>query len=105
MQIKLRPWQTEALNKALNWLVTERQDRRFLINAAPGAGKTIGACAIAQALLEKDEIDRVVVIAPRSEVVSQWAEDFRRVTGRFMTKVTGRDEDIDSLELDLCATW
>jgi superfamily II DNA or RNA helicase len=43
VQTKLRPWQLEALNKALEWLVVDRQDRRFLINAAPGAGKTIAA--------------------------------------------------------------
>jgi superfamily II DNA or RNA helicase len=105
MQMKLRPWQVEALNKALNWLIVLRQDQHFLINAAPGAGKTIAACVIAQALIERGEIDRVVVIAPRAEVVNQWAEDFRRVTGRFMTKVTGRDQDVEALEVDLCATW
>lgn len=105
VQTKLRPWQLEALNKAIRWLVVDRQDRRFLINAAPGAGKTIAACAIAQELIARDEIDRVVVIAPRIEVVNQWAEDFRRVTGRSMMKVTGRDQDIEVLDLDLCATW
>lgn len=105
MQTKLRPWQVEALNKALHWLLVERQDRHFLINAAPGAGKTIAACAIAKALIDRGEIDRVVVIAPRAEVVNQWAEDFRRVTDRFMTKVTGRDQEIETLGMDLCATW
>ena len=105
MQTKLRPWQLEALNKALRWLVVDRQDRRFLINAAPGAGKTIAACAIAQELIQRNEIDRVVVIAPRVEVVNQWSDDFRRVTGRLTTKVTGRDQDIEALNLDLCATW
>jgi superfamily II DNA or RNA helicase len=70
MQTRLRPWQVEALNKALHWLLVERQDRHFLINAAPGAGKTIAACAIAQALIDRGEIDRVIVIAPRAEVVN-----------------------------------
>jgi superfamily II DNA or RNA helicase len=101
----LRPWQADALNKALTWLLVERSDRHFLINAAPGAGKTIAACAIARELISRGEIDRVVVIAPRSEVVNQWSEDFRRVTGRYMTKVTGRDQDIENLGMDLCATW
>jgi hypothetical protein len=63
------------------------------------------SCAIAQTLLALDEIDRVIVIAPRSEVVQQWAEDFRQVTGRHITKVTGRDGDIHQLGLDVCATW
>ena len=103
--LKLRPWQQQALEKALHWLTVVCEDRHFLVNAAPGAGKTIGASAIAQALIERGEIDRVVVIAPRAEVVNQWADDFRRVTGRYMTKVTGRDGDIAGMELDVCATW
>lgn len=103
--LRLRPWQTEALAKALKWLVEDRRDRRFLINAAPGSGKTLASCAIAKTLIDRGEVDRVVVIAPRTEVVSQWSEDFRRVTGRYMSKVTGRDGDIRTLGTDLCATW
>ena len=102
---KLRPWQQQALIKALRWLLEDRQDRRFLINAAPGAGKTLVSCVIAQTLLEHQHIDRIIVIAPRAEVVNQWADDFRRVTGRYMSKVTARDGDIQSLGLDVCATW
>lgn len=78
--MQLRPWQTEANAKALKWLVEAREDKHFLINAAPGAGKTIAACVIAKNLIEMGEIDRVVVIAPRVEVVKQWANDFNRVT-------------------------
>jgi superfamily II DNA or RNA helicase len=47
-------------------------------------------------------IDRVIVIAPRVEVVRQWAKDFHLVTGRFMGKVTGAE---DKIEYDVCATW
>lgn len=104
MTTRLRPWQTEALNKALNWLLVDKKDRHFLINAAPGAGKTIAACSIAQELISRGEIDRVVVIAPRNEVVNQWAIDFHRVTGRYMVKVTAC-EDIEELGIDVCATW
>ncbi len=102
---KLRPWQQNALAKALQWLIENPQDHRFLINAAPGAGKTRVSCAIAQTLLAIGEIDRVIVIAPRAEVVNQWADDFRQVTGRYMSKVTARDGDIHRLGLDVCATW
>ena len=62
MSLKLRQWQKEALDKATDWLLVQRRDRHFLINAAPGAGKTLAACAIAQKLIQDDEIDRVVVI-------------------------------------------
>ena len=82
MNIKLRPWQVEAHQKAMDWLVRGKKDRHFLINAAPGAGKTLAACAIAKTLLDSEEINRVIVIAPRTQVVTQWAEDFTRVTGR-----------------------
>jgi superfamily II DNA or RNA helicase len=105
MTIKLRPWQAEALQKAIRWLLVDKKDRHFLINAAPGAGKTIAASVIAKELIDRNEIDRVIVIAPRAEVVNQWAEDFRKVSGRFMTKVTGQDHNLKDLHMDLCATW
>jgi superfamily II DNA or RNA helicase len=104
-QIKLRPWQAEAVRRALAWLVIDRADRHFLINAAPGAGKTICASVIAAQLLEQNEIGRVIVIAPRAEVVRQWAEEYKIVTGRTMTKVTGAHAEIEEYGTDLCATW
>lgn len=105
MVVKLRNWQTEALQKALKWLLENAVDRHFVINAAPGAGKTIAACAIAEELIVRGEIDRVITIAPRAEVVDQWARDFERVTGRYMRKVTGADGDANSCGVDVCATW
>jgi superfamily II DNA or RNA helicase len=102
---KLRPWQQEALDKALKWLVEDRDDRHFLINAAPGAGKTLASCAIARALIERGEIERVIVIAPRAEVVNQWSDEFRQQTNRHMSKVTGRDGDVSAYGTDICATW
>jgi superfamily II DNA or RNA helicase len=82
MELKLRPWQSEALVKANKWLLEDRVDPRFLINAAPGSGKTIGACAIAKLMIDRNEIDRVVVSAPQREVVKQWAEDFKTMGHR-----------------------
>lgn len=104
MMLKLRPWQHEALKKMVDWLVVKRSDRHFLINAAPGAGTTIGASAIAGALVDMGEVDLVIVIAPRSEIVNHWSKDFRRVTGRHTGKVTARDGDIGGLRIDICAT-
>jgi superfamily II DNA or RNA helicase len=101
----LRPWQVQALAKSLHWLVEQRHDKHFLINAAPGSGKTIAACSIANALFAREEIDRVIVIAPRSEVVNQWAADFHLVVHRGMMKVTAADGDVGNLDLDICATW
>lgn len=102
MNIKLRPWQESAINKAINWLVVKKEDKRFLINAAPGAGKTICAAMLAKNLIDASEIQRVIVIAPRREVVKQWKDEFKIVTNRAMLIETGGSED---LGLDLCSTW
>ena len=102
MNIKLRAWQESAINKAINWLVVKKEDKRFLINAAPGAGKTICAAMLAKNLIDASEIQRVIVIAPRREVVKQWKDEFKIVTNRAMLIETGGSED---LGLDLCSTW
>ena len=49
--IQLREWQSAALIKALDWFSNTEGDNHFLINAAPGAGKTLASCAIAQELI------------------------------------------------------
>jgi superfamily II DNA or RNA helicase len=105
MITKLRPWQNDALKKCTNWLLNKRIDRHFVINAAPGSGKTIAACAITQTFFELEKIERVIVIAPRAEVVAQWSNDFAKVTGRYMSKVTAADGDLNKLGVDVCATW
>lgn len=102
--INLRPWQAACANKAIDWLQAGA-DRHFLIDAAPGAGKTICASVIAQRLFEAGMIDRVIVIAPRTTVVNQWADEFKFVTGRPMLKITGADEEPENYGVDLCATW
>ena len=101
--ITLRPWQGEALQKAIDWF--GRGNRDFLINAAPGTGKTICASVIASNLIDNDEIDRVIVIAPRREIVNQWSEEFRTVTKRPMMRVTGSDSAVEDQGVDCCATW
>ena len=104
VEIVLRPWQAQAIEKSLEWF--ESQDiKQFLINAAPGAGKTVCASVIAKRLFEMDKIDRVIVIAPRVEVVRQWSEEFQTVTGKFMMRVTGADKSIAVQNVDCCATW
>lgn len=102
--IQLRPWQVTCLKQATQWL-SSGQDRHFLINAAPGAGKTLCASVIAKQLIDSGEIERVVVIAPRRTVVRQWAKEFKFVTGREMLKITATDEEPEDYGTDLCATW
>ena len=104
-EIRLRDWQALATHKAVKWFIETKADRHFLINAAPGAGKTICASVIAKRLLDAGEIGRVIVIAPRTEVVRQWADEYKYVTGRPMMKVTGADADVSDYGIDVCATW
>ena len=64
--IKLRDWQQEASSKCLEWY-SKKEDNRFIINAAPGTGKTICAISIADELIKQNLVERVVVIAPIPE--------------------------------------
>jgi len=104
-EINLRPWQAEAKRKCIDWYLSQSENKHFLINAAPGAGKTICASVIANDLINRQLIDRVIIIAPRAEVVRQWSKEYEFITGRHVSKVTGADEDLDSYDVDLCATW
>ena len=101
--VKLRPWQTECVQKAMNWY--QNANKHFLVNAAPGAGKTIAACVIAQELFEKEVIDCVVLIAPRKAVLEQWTVDFSAITKRNMLKITGSDSEPEDYGTDFAATW
>ena len=68
--MKLRDWQQAARTKALNYYQDEQGDRHFLINAAPGAGKTRVSCVIAYDLLRLGLISRVIVPVIRACAVS-----------------------------------
>ena len=102
--IELRNWQIEATKQCIDWLTKVKASKHFIINAAPGAGKTICASVIAAQLIDQDEIDRVIIIAPRAEVVKQWAEEFL-LNKRHMSRITGSDGEIENFGVDLCATW
>ena len=99
--LKLREWQKTASDKCLKWY-SESGDKRFVINAAPGTGKTICAINIVQKLMNNNEIERVIVIAPMKSVVKQWAEKYRSITGKFMQQTTKLNEDEG---VDICCTW
>ena len=49
-----------------------------LIAATPGAGKTIPALHVAHELLRRNEIERVVVVAPTRHLARQWAKEAHR---------------------------
>jgi len=65
---ELRAWQAEALEKFL------RQADDYLCVATPGAGKTRFALSAAQRLMERGEVQRVIVVVPTSHLRTQWAK-------------------------------
>src|SRR5690606_19741506 len=65
---ELRAWQAEALEKFL------RQTDDYLCVATPGAGKTRFALSAAQRLMERGEVQRVIVVVPTSHLRTQWAK-------------------------------
>ena len=102
-KVQLRKWQAEAIEKALSYF-DKKKKNLFLINAAPGSGKTRAACVLAQRLFEKQLIDRVFVIAPLSKVVDQWEDDFADFTGKYMTRLSV-DEIMGDGAFDRSLTW
>ena len=77
-KLRIRPWQNECLAKAMHCL-RSTVSREFLIDAAPGAGKTICALLIAKMLL-KESLYRKNV--PNTKRVSKYPvpELVRRIT-------------------------
>ena len=60
---------------------------------------------IAASLLVDQKIERVIVIAPRTKVVDQWAEEFEKVTKRKMIKIKPAIKDLIGEGYDVCSTW
>jgi superfamily II DNA or RNA helicase len=102
-----REWQQRCHSKAIAWLTDKKADNRhYLINASPGAGKTMMGAWLASTLIDRDLVERVIVIAPRTEIVRSWAADFLALTGRHMMKITSSTAaHITGHQPDLCATW
>jgi len=70
----LRTWQRAALSA---YVTADRSD--FLVTATPGAGKTTFALAVAQTLLARRVVDRIVVVCPTDHLRTQWADAAARV--------------------------
>jgi superfamily II DNA or RNA helicase len=77
VQHPLRPWQIRALAK-YEW-ASHKPD--FLIEATPGAGKTLLALTIAKRLLEAGEIQRIIVVCPTGHLRRQWADEAHKKVG------------------------
>jgi superfamily II DNA or RNA helicase len=99
-----RKWQLEAVEKAIRHF--SKGNKHFLINAAPGAGKTKAAALLALELIDNGDIDRIVVIAPRVDIVKAWVREFESLTQRKMAKLIRPEEwDEAEVDMDLAITW
>jgi superfamily II DNA or RNA helicase len=65
----LRRWQREALE---TYEATYPED--FLLSATPGAGKTTFAVTLANRLIARKAVSRVIVVAPTDHLRTQWAD-------------------------------
>jgi superfamily II DNA or RNA helicase len=65
----LRAWQAAALAQ-----YEEQHPKDFLVTATPGAGKTTFALTLAQRLLTRREVARVIVVCPTDHLRLQWAD-------------------------------
>lgn len=65
-----RQWQLEALDQIVARIAA---DGAATVSAAPGAGKTIFAGLVFEALYDAGIVDRLVVLTPRATLVEQWA--------------------------------
>lgn len=64
----LRDWQQRALRR-----IAEHQDGAFLLEACPGAGKTLPALSLVKQQLDERWISRVLVLCPTTHLARQWA--------------------------------
>lgn len=70
----LRVWQRAALQKYLD---TAPKD--YLAVATPGAGKTTFALTVARVLLDRHEVERIVIVVPTEHLKTQWAASAARM--------------------------
>jgi len=69
----MRDWQQEDFSKWLGYVEVGRKD--FLTVATPGAGKTKSALRKAHYLLNKNLVDRIVVVTYTEYLKRQWAKE------------------------------
>lgn len=71
---QLRNWQVRALRSLSLW--KSAPDKGFLVEATPGAGKTLFAISAVEELFQSGRASRVVVVVPNVNLERQWAEKF-----------------------------
>jgi len=83
--LKLRKWQSECINKAIEYYSNGAQ--HFLALATPGAGKTICATRLARELVDRSMVDLVICFSPTSIVALDFAES---LSSEFNSRFDGK---------------
>jgi superfamily II DNA or RNA helicase len=97
--MKLRPWQSECIDLALQHYSSGQS--HFLALATPGSGKTMMASELADKLLKNDSIDLVICFSPSSIVANDFRESlYIRTQERFdgLIGAKGRSLTYQSLQ-------
>lgn len=72
--VSLRAWQRRAIPSA------HRHTRQaFLLEACPGAGKTIPALRIVHDMITGGQASRIVIVCPSAQLTRQWAREAAKV--------------------------
>ena len=70
-----REWQRTAINSIIQTII---DTGAATVSAAPGAGKTVFAGLVFEALREIGLVDRMLVFVPRTGLVTQWVDSLSR---------------------------
>lgn len=80
--MKLRKWQSECINKALDKY--SKGQKHFLALATPGAGKTIMSSELSRRLLQQDKIDFIFCFSPSRIVAYDFSQSLEKsINARF----------------------
>jgi superfamily II DNA or RNA helicase len=96
-------WQTECFKK---W---DSVNRRGVIKAVPGAGKTIAGIRLIQNVLQENPDYKILIVAPTKTIINQWKEELKKFnitnipsTTYFSALKILSTTNIDVLILDEC---
>lgn len=71
-RLRPREWQLQALDEVIG---TIARTGAATVSAAPGAGKTVFAGLVFEALYEAGLVDRMLVLVPRRGLANQWSDE------------------------------
>jgi hypothetical protein len=71
-RLRPRQWQLDALDQVIT---TIARTGASTVSAAPGAGKTVFAGLVFEALYEAGLVDRMLVLVPRRGLANQWSDE------------------------------